>query len=461
MSSPAAAPGRFHARKAVPGGQTVVAGRRAAPGRRALDDDAHRFALGRAQGGQHRWVHQQRGRAGCSPARAGTACTWVPPSHRVRRVTSRRPSGVPAGPGAAAGAGGRQHRAWRASLGCRPSGPAAVHRPARRPAGRRQRGAGRAGAVGLGNGRHRRVQHGRRGHVCAARPTRSRGRPWGRAVAGCRLGGAALAVFGHQHPVPGLLAGRGPRRTRPGAAARPGRSRPRSPRGSRSPRSTPRRAASSLAIIQSGHAAPCAVTSWLSQVIAVLQVGKRAPPLRPGRRRQDHVGRRGRGGEVGVDGHDEAGAEHGFQGQLGIREVAGGGRRRGGPGRRCGPGWPPSRMPGCVESRARRAGAGPVVLVPGPAGFQGDPAGQHAGSQAHVEGAVHVGPTQGGQEGHAGQTGQYPGGRRHLVLGLGERRAAQDHDHRWAVGAGHFPGSGDVGAHRLDGLRPAPRPRRR
>ena len=43
-----------------------------------------------------------------------------------------------------------------------------------------------------------------------------------------------------------------------------------------------------------------------------------------------------------------------------------------------------------------------MVLVPGPAGLETDPAGKHAGGQAHVQGAVHIGPPQGGQEGHAG-----------------------------------------------------------
>ena len=79
--------------------------------------------------------------------------------------------------------------------------------------------------------------------------------------------------------------------------------------------------------------------------------------------------------------------------------------------------WPrlaASRIPAVSRPGWAGSGGAPVVLVPGSAGVEADPAGQHARGQAQVEGAVHVGPAQAGQEGHAGQAGQYPGRRRHL-----------------------------------------------
>ena len=102
---------------------------------------------------------------------------------------------------------------------------------------------------------------------CAARRRRCRGRPSGRGVGGGRAGSRLPRVAGHDAARLGPL---DPVRASWVTPWCSGDSRATSAQMSsrlENPRSTPRRAASSLAIIQSGQATPRAVTIWLSQVM--------------------------------------------------------------------------------------------------------------------------------------------------------------------------------------------------
>ena len=114
---------------------------------------------------------------------------------------------------------------------------------------------------------------------------------------------------------------------------------------------------------------------------------------------------------------------------------------------------------GCRRRRGRSA-RGPT---PTPAAnalaavVEGDPTGQEAGGQAHVERAVHVGPAQRGEERAVGQAGEERGGGvGDGGRGLGQRRPAEDDDQR-AV-AEQRAGADDVGvvgAHRVGAAAPA------
>ena len=139
------------------------------------------------------------------------------------------------------------------------------------------------------------------------------------------------------------------------------------------PRSTPSRAASSLAIdpVRPGDLAG---GDQLAQPgDPVLQVGEGAAPLRPGGGRQHHVRSPARSGQVGVDRDDEPGPDHGFHGQLGVGEVATGV----GAEQHQAPDVAPAggiQDRGSREPGLAREGYAPMVLVPGPAGFERDPA---------------------------------------------------------------------------------------
>ena len=178
---------------------------------------------------------------GCSPARAGTACTWVPPSQRVRRRHQAEGAGSPAAGRAAGAAGGGA--AGRPSHGrhLRPGAPRRLAcrrpRPAR-PARRSRPASAAAGGPapsGFGPGRHRGVEHGGRAPRRAAPPRRSPGRPSG--SSGLRVGRRGAGVRTrrrHDARRRGPASRPAPRGSRPDAGARPGRPRSRCRRGWRS-----------------------------------------------------------------------------------------------------------------------------------------------------------------------------------------------------------------------------------
>ena len=137
--------------------------------------------------------------------------------------------------------------------------------------------------------------------------------------------------------------------------------------------------------------------------------------------------------------------------------------------------WPrlaASRIPAVVRPGPVREGDAPVVLVPGPTGVERRPGpGRNPGARPMSRAPCTLARRRAERKATPGRPASIRGRRRHLLLGLGQRRAAQDHDDRGRVRAGLFPGPGDVGPHDLDGRRrsrppprrsPAPsRPRRR
>ena len=127
----------------------------------------------------------------------------------------------------------------------------------------------------------------------------------------------------------------------------------------------------------------------------------------------------------GVDGDDEAGA---LQGPC--RQLAGPGsptrdRLRGGRGRRVRPAAARASMPRASRPAVLGRGAPQWCSYQLAAVLQADPSGQQARGEPKVDGAVHVGTAQCGQERDAGEPGQQPrrfgrtGGR------LGQRRPAR------------------------------------
>ena len=160
-----------------------------------------------------------------------------------------------------------------------------------------------------------------------------------------------------------------------------------------------------------------------------LEVGERTGPLRVGRRRQDHIGPARRFGQEAVNRHHEPGPVDAPLGQGPVRVV----RDRVGAQQDqavhaalgCG-----GEDAGGVETGPVGQRPAPGMLVPGPPVGQGDPAGQQAGSQAHVEGAVDVGPAQGGKHARSRNAVHQRGcGLGHQGSAAGERRAAEHHDH--------------------------------
>ena len=149
----------------------------------------------------------RRRASGCSPARAGTAWTWVPPSQRVRRLTRRRAPGLraasagrtgPVGPPAAAAARhGRPLRHRFFGVGLTPEGDGG---------GGRTAGRGRFHGGPAGAGRHAGVQHRGGRHRVQLR----RGDPRiGHRIERPRVGrrARALASGRHNHAVAGAPAG--------------------------------------------------------------------------------------------------------------------------------------------------------------------------------------------------------------------------------------------------------------
>ena len=291
----------------------------------------------------------------------------MPPSHSVRRATRRS---APGDIGRRRRRPGRRRQTGRATAGREPAAPApsplgapadapAVGRPVAVAAARLGRSVGTDRRPAIGQRRRRdRVQLGR---------ARSRGRPSGRAGRG-RAGGRRRR--------------RRPGTTTPSRAWRPAMSVVVDARMERrdpvdlgpdvlqagEPRSTPRRAASSVAIIQSGQATPGAVTSWPSQVIRPFEVGEGAPPLGVGRRR---AGSRRPGGSSRSGRcrrRPRSGPRRGpCSGQVGVGEV---GQRVGAEQDQAADAAPAGGVedPGGVEPGARRAAGRPsgARTRPGP-----------------------------------------------------------------------------------------------
>ena len=114
-------------------------------------------------------------------------------------------------------------------------------------------------------------------------------------------------------------------------------------------------------------------------------------------------------------------------------------RRRAGPARRCDRRRRPGGCPRCrgrrsagVDGHAPANQSRPVV--------EGDPTREQPGGEAHVEGAVHVGPTQRREEQGVGPGGDHGGGGVDDAVGrLGDRAAAQ-HDGERARSSGRRAG---------------------
>ena len=148
--------------------------------------------------------------------------------------------------------------------------------------------------------------------------------------------------------------------------------------------------------------------------------------------------------------------EHGLHGQLRRPGSRRRGRRRAGPARRSSPRLAAARIPAVVQTGLGRQGSAPVVLVPGPTGVEADPAGQHARGQAHVEGAVDVGPAQ-GRTGRPPRVGRPVSGPPPPPASSG---SASDGRPRMTTTDRRirplFSLALEMGAHRLDGLRGTP-----
>ena len=154
-----------------------------------------------------------------------------------------------------------------------------------------------------------------------------------------------------------------------------------------------------------------------------LEVGGGAVDLGEAGGRQHDVGLADRLGEEHVDGDDRAGAGQAPLGEVAVGEV----------GQRVGaeqhqrvdrPSAAACEDAGGVEARLGRARVGQALGEPVAAVVERDPAGQEPGRQAHVEGAVDVGPAQGGQErGRPG--GRRQDGRRRRRRSIGPTRPAR------------------------------------
>ena len=353
----------------------------------------------------------------------GSAVPEGPPGHqaegvgasgdadRRRRRLGRRPPAVRGGRPVA----GISGPAPRTRL---PAASATVGPPPARRSRTPRAGSGRR------PGRRARVQHGRGATAWSSAEE----------IPGSAMGSSGLGVrSGPARPIErARRRRRGPasrpasRGSRPDAGATPGRSRPRCRRGSRSPRSTPEPGGQLAGDhpIRPGHRR--AVTSWLSQVIRSSRLVKVPAPLGPGGRRQHHVGRPDGRGQVGVDRDDEPGAEHGPHASWASGKSATGVGAEQHQTADAAPAGGLQDPGGRARPGAGRASA-PVVLVPGPTGVERRPGrAAHPGARPMSRAPCTLARRKAGEKSHAGQAGQYGGCRRHLLLGLGQRRAAQD-----------------------------------